>query len=166
MKRRVPPTPPRYSPKQLSEIAARFMDMPGLTIARGGGTNPGYGYIPGNAYWSKEDSRLHLNREWYGDLARVAPGNKKGALSLAILAHELGHIGQPPGLPNGRGGLDVTPQYHLDMENQADAFARQNLARLAALFFQNPAKRKTVVRQSLNQFNRWRKAHPYTLDDF
>ncbi len=158
--------PPRFTPKEISHIVQTFMQMPGMTVARGGGVNPGYTYIPGNAFWNQQDKKLHLNREWYNDIAHLRAGDKKGALAIGILLHELGHINQPAGRPNATGGMDVDAQYRLDMENQADAFARSNIASIMHYFFPNERVAAQETKMVRNQFNRWRKAHAYKLEDF
>ena len=152
--------PRPLAPQEINQIVAGLTGIAGFQLYRGSNTLGAP--INDNAFWNARDKQMHFNRVWYNLIAGHAV-DRPTAMALGILAHEIGHIGQPPGVMNQTGGMDVSAQFLLDLENQADAYSFAHARQVANAFYQQPHQRQVMAALIVQEFKKFRAAHPYTL---
>lgn len=145
------------TPKQINQALAAYLGQPGFKLQRGNA--PGY-QQPIQAYWNPAAKQMHVSRTLY---KRLSEGklDRKTAMALSVLAHEIGHVNQPAGVANASGGLDSTPEWRLDMEGQADTYARENMRKIVSMFFAKPRDQKLMTQYAQKKLTAFRAQNPY-----
>lgn len=147
------------TPKQINGLLAQYLGVPTFNLHRGLG--PGMPATRVQAFWNPGDQQMHVSPYLYRSL-RQSPVDRKAAMAFAVLAHEMGHVGQPGGELNSNGGLDQTAAWQKRMEDEADAYARQNVRKIINLFFTRPHERQVMAKWAVKKLDAFRHQNPYT----